>query len=80
MNNMYKEFNDYYPENEMNNDKDLFNLVNEMSSCIEKYIPKIDTDNLLAILIGFCKQIGDEKGIKKKEFKRGLKNIIDLQI
>lgn len=64
----------------MNEDKDLFNLVQEISDSLEKYIDKIDCDNMIAILIGFCKHFGDAKGIKKKEFKRGLKSIVDSQM
>ncbi len=64
----------------MNNDQDIYKLVEEMSASLVRYADKVDTDNLLAILIGFCKTIGDEKGIKKKEFRRGLKRIIDIQV
>lgn len=76
---MYKEFNDYYIK-EMNNDSDIFNLLNELSTSIEAYSDRIDMDNILGILIGLCKMVGDVKGLKGKEFRRGLKHIIDQRL
>jgi len=64
----------------MNESKHLSSLVNKISKDCEEYLDKIDIDNLIAIMIGFCKVFAEQKGLSNKELRRGLKDIIDIQI
>lgn len=59
---------------------DLVNLIQEIDTSLQKYIDKVSVDELIATMIGFCKILAETKGLKKKEFRRGLKAIIDKQL
>lgn len=63
----------------MNSNEDLFAFVSKSSALIESYSKSIDNINLLAVLVGLCKEIGRAEGIKPKDFRRKLKEIIDLR-
>jgi len=63
----------------MNNDLDIQLLVSDIGNLIENYSDKIDTDNLLAILISICHMIGDVKGYRRKDFIHKLNNIIKIK-
>ncbi len=64
----------------MNSNEDISSLVEEMSSSIEKYSDMVDTDNLIAIMIEFCRLLAASKNLRNKELRRSLKNIIDIQL
>lgn len=54
-------------------------FVPKLTDLIEEYSPRIDEDNLLGILIGFCLAIGEYRGYRKRDFKHKLKDIIDYK-
>jgi len=63
----------------MNEDRDIVECTQLISKLISVYSSDIDEDNLLAILIGIAKEIGDIKGYRKKDFREKLKQIIDFR-
>lgn len=63
----------------MNEDGDIIVCTTRISCIIEEYSGVIDEDNLLAILLGIAKEIGDIKGYRKKDFREKLKQIIDFR-
>jgi hypothetical protein len=63
----------------MNDDWAILNCTRTISDAIQEWSDLIDEDNLLAILIGIAKEIGDIKGYRKKDFREKLKQIIDFR-
>jgi len=63
----------------MNEDEDILFLTQTISKLIGIWSSLIDEDNLLAILLGIAKEIGDIKGYRKKDFREKLKQIIDFR-
>ena len=63
----------------MNDDWAILNCTRTISDVIQEWSDLIDEDNLLAILIGIAKEIGDIKGYRKKDFREKLKQIIDFR-
>ena len=64
----------------MNLDEDINDYASELCNITENYLDKVCMDNMLATLIMLCKTIGDVKNIRPKDFRRKLKDIIDIRV
>ena len=64
----------------MNLDKDVNDYACQLCQVTENFLDKVCMDNMLATLIMLCKTIGDVKNIKPKDFRRKLRDIIDVKV
>ncbi len=64
----------------MNLDKDIGEYAFKICQTTEEYLDKIDDNNMIATLIMICKEIGEIKNTRPKDFRRKLKDLVDIAV
>ena len=62
----------------MNSDYDITDFIDKTTSITHEYLDKIDCDNLIAVFVMLSKTLAEKSGLKNKDLKRRLKDIIDI--